>query len=307
VIPEERTFWDTVCLGAHALGHEGHCGRRPPLSIVAVVVSLLAPTWDNIAHARPEKPRAVELRIQDMPPPEPTRTRRSIASRTRRTPKIATAVVAVEFSLRPRKWLPSRGRECITRGRLRGFCQGPRRAPEPWGEAAERARRLRMGDRTEAVKLLLGGPPVHWVRAARERPSGARFLYPVENGRHFRGLGSATRTGKKGAMKPRRRKPHAGLDIGAPEGSPIRAMQSGIVVYSDNGIRGYGNLVMVVHGDGTVALYGHCRANYVFAGQHVGKGQVIAEVGVTGYARGAHLHVEYRVEGRPRDPSKLFD
>ncbi len=307
MIPDELTFWEAVGLGARALTRRGRCGGRPPLSIAAAVVSLLAPSWDTVAHARPEKPRVVEVRIEDMPPPEPTRTRRSIASRTRRPPRITAAAVSVEPSLRPRKWLPSRGRECITRGRLRGFCQGPRRAPEPWGEAANRARRLHMGERNEAVKLLLGGPPAHWIRAARERPSGARFLNPVENGRLFRGLGSATRISKKGALRPRRRKPHAGLDIGAPEGSPIRAMQSGIVVYSDNGIRGYGNLVMVVHGDGSVALYGHCRANYVFAGQHVGKGQVIAEVGVTGYARGPHLHVEYRVEGRPRDPSKLFD
>jgi murein DD-endopeptidase MepM/ murein hydrolase activator NlpD len=78
-------------------------------------------------------------------------------------------------------------------------------------------------------------------------------------------------------------------------------------VYSDNGISGYGNLVMVVHPDATVALYGHCRATYVFPGQRVQRGQVIAEVGQTGYANGPHLHLEYRVAGRPRDPSRLFE
>jgi murein DD-endopeptidase MepM/ murein hydrolase activator NlpD len=160
------------------------------------------------------------------------------------------------------------------------------------------------------VKLLYHPPPQAWVSAARELPLEDRMAYPVEKGRLWRGLGNSKQPGKAklgGGPRGPRRKPHAGLDIAAPEGTPIRAMQNGIVVYSDNELTGYGNLVIVVHADGTVALYGHCRATYVFAGQYVSKGVVIGEVGTTGYANGAHLHLEYRVKGRPRDPSKLFD
>jgi len=187
--------------------------------------------------------------------------------------------------------------------------------PEPFGEAAEVAKKLKLGRRNDAARLLIGPPPTSWIVAAEAQTQGhiqghitdARFFYPLENSRLLRGLGDA-RPGKYGGG-PRgpRRKPHAGLDIRADEGAPIRAIQTGLVVYSDNEISGYGNLVMVVHPDATVALYGHCRAAYVFPGQRVTRGQVIAEVGQTGYANGPHLHLEYRVAGRPRDPSRLFD
>jgi murein DD-endopeptidase MepM/ murein hydrolase activator NlpD len=207
----------------------------------------------------------------------------------------------------PRKWLPANGRECIRKGRLRGFCQGPRRVPEPYGNAADLAKRLKLGNRNDAARLLIGPAPTTWIVAAKEQVSDPRWAYPLEHSRLLRGLGDA-RPGKwGGGPRGPRRKPHAGLDIRADEGSSIRAVQNGLVVYSDNGISGYGNLVMVVHPDATVALYGHCRATYVFAGQRVQRGQVIAEVGQTGYANGPHLHLEYRVRGRPRDPTRLFE
>jgi murein DD-endopeptidase MepM/ murein hydrolase activator NlpD len=166
-----------------------------------------------------------------------------------------------------------------------------------------------MGGRNEAAKLLLGPPPNAWVTAAAEQVNAPRWVYPLDEMRVWRGLGGRGWRKKQKGGGPRgpRRKPHAGLDLGAAEGTPIRAAQNGLVVYSDNGISGYGNLVMVVHPDASVALYGHCRATYVFAGQRVDRGQVIAEVGQTGYANGPHLHLEYRVAGRPRDPTRLFE
>jgi murein DD-endopeptidase MepM/ murein hydrolase activator NlpD len=99
---------------------------------------------------------------------------------------------------------------------------------------------------------------------------------------------------------------HEGVDVLAAEGAPIRAMQHGLVIYSDNSITGYGNLVVVLHKDASIALYAHCRSTYVFAGQRVQRGQVIAEVGHTGYAQGAHLHFEYRVNGYAKNPLDLF-
>jgi murein DD-endopeptidase MepM/ murein hydrolase activator NlpD len=124
------------------------------------------------------------------------------------------------------------------------------------------------------------------------------MLWPVEGGRLWRGFGRVRRR-HRGRL-------HKGLDIGAPEGSPIMAAADGLVVYSDNEVSGYGNLLMVVHSDRSVAFYAHCRATYVFAGQTVRKGQIIGEVGQTGLAHGAHLHFELRVNGRPRNPLPRF-
>lgn len=94
---------------------------------------------------------------------------------------------------------------------------------------------------------------------------------------------------------------HAGMDIAAPSGTPIRAALSGTVVSS--GRRGgYGNTVVVEHSDGTQALYAHCSRLDVEAGQHIRAGQTIAAVGSTGRSTGPHLHFELRVDGEAVDP-----
>jgi murein DD-endopeptidase MepM/ murein hydrolase activator NlpD len=92
----------------------------------------------------------------------------------------------------------------------------------------------------------------------------------------------------------------------ATAGSPIRASAPGLVAYSDNRVRGYGNLLLLVHGDGSVTLHAHCQRVLVFAGQRVEQGQVIAEVGMTGLAMGPHLHFEYHRAGEAVDPTPLF-
>jgi murein DD-endopeptidase MepM/ murein hydrolase activator NlpD len=198
-------------------------------------------------------------------------------------------------------WLPAHGRQCTPSGRSKAwlFCQGPRRVPRPKGEDAKRATQLGLGALRTAGDLMTEPAKSEWVGAAGP-DRGELLLWPVDDGKLWRGLERARRTAN--VFHPR----HKGLDIGAPQGTPIRATKSGIVAYSDNEVRGYGNLLITVHGDGSVALYGHCRAIYVFPGQHVTQGQVIAEVGQTGAARGSHLHFEYRVKGKIRNPLKYF-
>ena len=99
---------------------------------------------------------------------------------------------------------------------------------------------------------------------------------------------------------------HQGVDIGAAEGALIVAVNDGLVVYSDNGMHGYGNAVLVAHADGSVSMYAHCIETYVVPGKLVRRGEVIAAVGQTGITHGAHLHFEYRVAGELRDPLTLF-
>lgn len=94
---------------------------------------------------------------------------------------------------------------------------------------------------------------------------------------------------------------HAGIDIGVPEGTPVHAADSGTVIEAD-WIGGYGNAVIIDHGNGLQTVYGHNSSLAVSAGQSVSKGQVIAYAGQTGYATGPHVHFEVRVNGSPTDP-----
>lgn len=94
---------------------------------------------------------------------------------------------------------------------------------------------------------------------------------------------------------------HHGLDLGAPFGSAVLAMGSGVVTFA--GINGdYGNLVEIDHGNGFVSRYGHNSENLVSVGTAVKRGQMIARVGSSGRSTGPHVHVEVRSHGKPIDP-----
>ena len=98
---------------------------------------------------------------------------------------------------------------------------------------------------------------------------------------------------------------HGGLDIGAGQGATIVAAGSGTVILASyNG--GYGNCVMINHGNGIVTLYGHMESISVSNGQQVSKGQTIGKVGSTGVATGPHCHFEIRVNGAQVDPAPYF-
>ena len=93
---------------------------------------------------------------------------------------------------------------------------------------------------------------------------------------------------------------HEGIDIGVPCGTPIHAAASGTVIYS-GWMDGYGNFVVIDHGNGLATAYGHQSAIYVSGGS-VSQGQSIGAVGSTGNSTGCHLHFEVRVNGNPVDP-----
>jgi lipoprotein NlpD len=95
---------------------------------------------------------------------------------------------------------------------------------------------------------------------------------------------------------------HEGIDLPAPIGTPVFAAGDGQVVYAGDGIRGYGNLIVVQHEGDLLTVYAHNSALLVRAGDPVRAGQQIALVGQSGRATGPHLHFEVRSGQIPQDP-----
>jgi murein DD-endopeptidase MepM/ murein hydrolase activator NlpD len=98
------------------------------------------------------------------------------------------------------------------------------------------------------------------------------------------------------------RRLHAGIDMGAPIGTTVRAAESGTVLLAGSA-GGYGTLVVVGHGGGLSTAYAHMSSISVSAGQSVGRGEKVGEVGNEGNSTGPHLHFEVRSDGEPVDPS----
>lgn len=127
--------------------------------------------------------------------------------------------------------------------------------------------------------------------------NGGSMGIPVEGARLSSGYGSRIHpiTGKK--------KTHTGVDFAAPQGTDIHAAAGGVVIVAE-WWSGYGNTVIIDHGDNVWTLYGHIRNGgiKVEKGEQIKKGQKIAEVGSTGNSTGPHLHFEVRINGSPVDP-----
>lgn len=175
------------------------------------------------------------------------------------------------------------------RGRIR------RRLSRGQRSATTLARRVGLGTRSTANDVLLGRLEPSWLRLAggrRQLPGTLRW--PVARGWFTRGYGS----GAAGY--------HQAIDIMGKIGWNVRAAAPGIVAYSGNEVRGYGNMVLVVHPGGWVTMYAHNSVNFVVAGQKVPAGAILAELGSTGISRGPHVHFELIYEGRQCDPTPLF-
>ncbi len=125
--------------------------------------------------------------------------------------------------------------------------------------------------------------------AAVEGPGHVRFIWPVRGQLTSR---FGIRDGRK----------HNGIDIAAPEGTSVCAAAAGTVVYSDDKIRGFGNLIILLHEAGLKTIYAHNRENLVRVNEKVKQGQVIARVGSTGHSSGHHLHFEIRKGTAAVDP-----
>jgi murein DD-endopeptidase MepM/ murein hydrolase activator NlpD len=123
-------------------------------------------------------------------------------------------------------------------------------------------------------------------------PSAAGFIWPCD-GVVTSGFGM-----RWGRM-------HEGIDIGCAYGAPNRAAAAGTVIYA-GWMSGYGNLVVIDHGNGLSTAYGHASSLAVSVGQSVAQGQTVSYVGATGHATGPHLHFEVRVNGVAVDPLRYL-
>jgi len=94
-----------------------------------------------------------------------------------------------------------------------------------------------------------------------------------------------------------------GIDIRAGNGAPIRAAKSGRVVYCDPHMKGYGNTVIIDHGNGLQTVYAYNSEILVNVGDAVERGSVIARAGATGRAKEPSLHFEVRKNGEPQNPA----
>ena len=99
---------------------------------------------------------------------------------------------------------------------------------------------------------------------------------------------------------------HTGIDIGAGYGASILAADGGTVIHAGDAGNGYGNYVMIDHGNGYITLYGHMSSVAVYNGQYVSQGDTIGYVGSTGWATGPHLHYEIWSGGSRIDPEQFY-
>lgn len=100
---------------------------------------------------------------------------------------------------------------------------------------------------------------------------------------------------------PRWGRLHQGIDLAAPTGTSIVAAESGVVIHSGV-LGGYGQTILIDHGNGVVTLYAHQSERLVGSGVSVARGELIGRVGSTGNSTGPHLHFEVRINGVARDP-----
>ncbi len=140
--------------------------------------------------------------------------------------------------------------------------------------------------KTPGATPAAGAPPAA-PRSAR--PSTSGFIWPV--------AGAVT-----SEYGPRWGSFHPGIDIAGPDGTPIAAAKKGVVIYAAFNDGGYGNYVIIDHGDGFVTAYAHQSRLAVRQGQTVSQGQVIGYEGSTGFSTGPHLHFEVRSNGSAQNP-----
>jgi murein DD-endopeptidase MepM/ murein hydrolase activator NlpD len=161
-------------------------------------------------------------------------------------------------------------------------------AAEPPKEKA----RLAQATTTPEAAAAVTETPVKTAEATGALPT---FRWPVR-GRVVTGYGAKT-NGKS----------NDGINVAVPEGTPVKAAEDGVVAYSGNELKGYGNLVLVRHSNGYVTAYAHASELLVKRGETIKRGQIIAKSGQSGEVGSPQLHFEIRKGSSPVDPLQFLN
>jgi murein DD-endopeptidase MepM/ murein hydrolase activator NlpD len=166
-------------------------------------------------------------------------------------------------------------------------------APATKMVSAEPVQKARLASATTTPEEVAA--PESPVKAADATGALPTFRWPVR-GRVVTGYGAKT-NGKS----------NDGINVAVPEGTPVKAAEDGVVAYSGNELKGYGNLVLVRHSNGYVTAYAHASELMVKRGETIKRGQVIAKSGQSGEVGSPQLHFEIRKGSSPVDPAQYLN
>jgi murein DD-endopeptidase MepM/ murein hydrolase activator NlpD len=154
------------------------------------------------------------------------------------------------------------------------------------------------------VQLWIQSNPIGQIAASAGHSTKYRFIWPEPQGQISQGFGPSTYPFEP----PYGSYPHfhTGMDMVEPFGSPIYAVDDGLVALVGSSTQGYGNYVVIAHSGGLDTLYGHLSASLVSVGERVAQGQAVGLEGSTGNSTGPHLHFELRINQKPVDPAPYF-
>src|SRR4051812_22847157 len=152
--------------------------------------------------------------------------------------------------------------------------------------------KARLAQATTTPEAAVAETPVKTAEATGALPT---FRWPVR-GRVVTAYGAKT-NGKS----------NDGINVAVPEGTPVKAAEDGVVAYSGNELKGYGNLVLVRHSNGYVTAYAHASELLVKRGETIKRGQVIAKSGQSGEVGSPQLHFEIRKGSSPVDPLQFLN
>ncbi|MDB5626418.1 MAG: peptidase, partial [Tardiphaga sp.] len=158
----------------------------------------------------------------------------------------------------------------------------------------EPVQKVRMATTTTPPDVAAAAPESP-VKAAEATGALPTFRWPVR-GRVITTYGAKTNG-----------KANDGINVAVPEGTPVKAAEDGVVAYSGNELKGYGNLILVRHSNGYVTAYAHASELMVKRGETIKRGQIIAKSGQSGEVGSPQLHFEIRKGSSPVDPLSFLN
>ncbi|MCP3400082.1 LysM peptidoglycan-binding domain-containing M23 family metallopeptidase [Bradyrhizobium sp. CCGB20] len=176
-----------------------------------------------------------------------------------------------------------------------GALQPVAAAPAPATKMAAAATPVQSARLAQATANVEEKPAETPAKAAEATGALPTFRWPVR-GKVVTSYGAKT-NGKS----------NDGINLAVPEGTPVKAAEDGVVAYSGNELKGYGNLVLVRHSNGYVTAYAHASELMVKRGDTIKRGQVIAKSGQSGEVASPQLHFEIRKGSSPVDPLQFLN